>query len=699
MSPSASNMSASAQRRDFARLKLCEMISHFKPDPEQLKRICEDPKLCRSALSDYCPSAGYKREKELLVTVVADGGAIEFYGFMGASPDEAVVRRFIRRMLDAHEFTGEGVKWAVETWLLALQLESPDFDLLLPLTGQLIQAESSANSRRLLNARSPSLLPKSLRGYDVFICYRRGGASAAALLIRASLQERHIRTFVDVADLELEMFDKSLLQRIAGTPHFIILLSPGCFDRCADPKDWFRREIAQALKNGRKILQIMLPGFEYPGDLPQAIRKLSKCKRLPYSHELFPEMIERIVTYVEKERRLRDSEPEVDRDNETPELSAENKSRTRVNTDPEEDLPSRLQRLRNNVGQFTSWLAIRKRALVYLGFLLLVVAGIALLRPWRQPVDYSKFSLQNSLSGSSAVQSIVFSSDREILSVATTDKRLEMWDVELMQEKGDPFGSFEKGDPLGSFDHAVAVILHTLDGKSLLAFGYPPDKDNSLDFQLLIEDSSHRFIPFPGAGVGVVSVALSREGKTLAGGTTSGSVRFWDVDTRNLQETVLRDSTLQENLPVNPIAFAPDGQTLASVKGQSVTLWDWKAGTPKHVLNKHLQAVNCLAFSPDGKLLAGGTDTKVIIWDTASGDFLWTLQVTGAILSVGFSPDGHTLAAMDDQKKFHLWVRDGKEWSNPDSPAQGPITAFSFSPDGRSLLLGTGSKIEIWREK
>ena len=57
----------------------------------------------------------------------------------------------------------------------------------------------------------------------------------------------------------------------------------------------------------------------------------------------------------------------------------------------------------------------------------------------------------------------------------------------------------------------------------------------------------------------VTSVALSRDGKTLAAGNADGTVRLWDVATHR-QITALTGP----GGPVNSVAFSPDGTTLAA---------------------------------------------------------------------------------------------------------------------------------------
>ena len=139
--------------------------------------------------------------------------------------------------------------------------------------------------------------------YDVFISYRRLGGAAEARLIQDKLLQRNLRVFLDVDELRPGHFDKSLLSCIEATPNFIVILSPGCLQRCADEGDWMRQEIAQAMRTGRTIIPVMLHGFAFPEPetLPPDIRALPTYHGVSYSHDFFAATVAKIVQYLDAE--------------------------------------------------------------------------------------------------------------------------------------------------------------------------------------------------------------------------------------------------------------------------------------------------------------------------------------------------------------------------------------------------------------
>src|SRR5262245_13129220 len=53
-----------------------------------------------------------------------------------------------------------------------------------------------------------------------------------------------------------------------------------------------------------------------------------------------------------------------------------------------------------------------------------------------------------------------------------------------------------------------------------------------------------------------------------------------------------------------------------------------------------------LAFSPDGGTLATGHQTSIRLWDVRTGELTRTIDTTGIPNGLAFSPDGKTIAAV-----------------------------------------------------
>ncbi len=137
----------------------------------------------------------------------------------------------------------------------------------------------------------------------VFISYRREGGAETARLVRKELEARGWRVFLDVDDLKSSYFDDRLLREIENADGFVLILSPGSLDRCAEPDDWLRREIAHALVRGKRIVPVLKEGFRFPPkeSLPADVRELLRHNAVLYSHNFFEAAMSKVATFLSEE--------------------------------------------------------------------------------------------------------------------------------------------------------------------------------------------------------------------------------------------------------------------------------------------------------------------------------------------------------------------------------------------------------------
>ena len=163
-------------------------------------------------------------------------------------------------------------------------------------------------------------------------------------------------------------------------------------------------------------------------------------------------------------------------------------------------------------------------------------------------------------------------------------------------------------------------------------------------------------------------------------------------------------------LPVDVLAISPNGRLFVTAHkyiAQSnqpapLHLWDATTGTHLRVLKGHHTRVLCAAFSPDGSILAsGGQDDTLRFWDTATGKQRCPareLFLGHSAYTVFFTPDGKRV--ISNSSVVQLWDADtGRElylFEHPWRDHSEFHTLAALSPDGRSLVTGTGYTLRLW---
>ena len=245
----------------------------------------------------------------------------------------------------------------------------------------------------------------------------------------------------------------------------------------------------------------------------------------------------------------------------------------------------------------------------------------------------------------------------------------------------------------GHHTSAANTIAYSPDGKYVVAGSKGMRADGSIAGGVTIKTSFHK----KDAPLSAGETAMTNE--QLAKYANGVSLR------KDVAQSL---KTLAEKLdPARLVSVSVTHHEQSSaLEYQTIRTWETNSGQELDLFS-HQGWVNAVAFSPDGKrLLSAGKG--VILWNTSSGEKVGRIggNETDFTHCAAFSPDGRSIALgtggqMDRGSPFEncftrLYSTDnGQElarWSH-----KFPVTALAFSPDVRFVLAGgEHGEMHLW---
>ena len=361
------------------------------------------------------------------------------------------------------------------------------------------------------------------------------------------------------------------------------------------------------------------------------------------------------------------------------------------------------------------------------------------------------------------VDAITFSPCSNFLASSSRDKSLRVWDVTKgVQKRGyENFGT-SRTVPFYSADGELFAII---DGQDTIEV-WNMERDEKIEIpelhprsidaawfrefpQLALADmrtdttpnkkpqsaNIHTFSTIRESACFPDPVMFLPDGKTLATRGYRNGIVLWDVESKQVRETLLKDTRITsftvlpsgdmlaahsednnikvwdaekpdapiaeftETDPVRliwNIAFAPTGDRLAvGSREGTIYLWDFKRKERLKPLTGHTEHIWSVCFSPDGKRLVSGSDDRIVrLWDVESGEEIATLPIgePHTFMDIAFSPCGNLIAG--GLSELRLWCAETLTtlFAIPHPERRAPY-ALAFSPCGKYVASGT------WWEK
>jgi WD40 repeat protein len=139
--------------------------------------------------------------------------------------------------------------------------------------------------------------------------------------------------------------------------------------------------------------------------------------------------------------------------------------------------------------------------------------------------------------------------------------------------------------------------------------------------------------------------------------------------------------------PVYSVAISRDGKTLATAGyDETIRLWQLPSGREIRALTGHHGWINSVAFTSDGhELFSAGRDRTLRAWDVVTGKMLRMVEHPSELFSVAA---GKRWFASDKENSFSLReIETGKEIS-AGAPGQWGINTVVFHPNQAQLMSG-----------
>jgi WD40 repeat protein len=268
------------------------------------------------------------------------------------------------------------------------------------------------------------------------------------------------------------------------------------------------------------------------------------------------------------------------------------------------------------------------------------------------------------------INQLSFSPDSKMVALASEDSTVKLWNIESMLpskvlQSGGRSVSFSPDSKMIVSGDSHGIVKLWQDGK-------------------LLWTKAHK--------QRIQQVSFSPDGKLIASASEDGTVKLW-----NPQLTLIH--TLEgHSKEVLSVSFSPDSKTIVSASADTtVKLWNVLDGRLIKTISAHKKAVKSVSFSPDGNMIASGSsDTTVKLWNVLDGRLIKTFpDDIKDVLSLSFSPDGNIIALSSSDSTIRLWYLNEQRTKRFKDDYH--ALKVNFSPNGQTLVSGSGDKIKFWK--
>jgi WD40 repeat protein len=190
--------------------------------------------------------------------------------------------------------------------------------------------------------------------------------------------------------------------------------------------------------------------------------------------------------------------------------------------------------------------------------------------------------------------------------------------------------------------------------------------------------------------LGTLALAWQPRGTIFATAGQDGAVALWDGEAGKSVRRWKPAPTATQAL-----CFSPDGATLASAAGKSVTLWSAR-GDMIHAFPPATTSAVALAFDRPGTDLGVALNGEIAVHRMGKDRYeTRRYKWPAACLTVNFSANGRFLASGMADGTLHFWSRSSAKDSQMRG-YDGKVELVGWSDNSRYLASCTGNDLVLW---
>lgn len=224
------------------------------------------------------------------------------------------------------------------------------------------------------------------------------------------------------------------------------------------------------------------------------------------------------------------------------------------------------------------------------------------------------------------------------------------------------------------------------DGKVLATYGEPADPKAGRPIQIWDAKTGKHLRELAGDEWPIRALAMSSDGKTIVSSSFdisegTGLTQIWDAETAKSRHIIPGGG--------NFVRFTEDGGTFWLIVRDKLLVYSAQTGQE---VRRFLGPNITLDISADGRFVLGISHTRdsvLRMYDVNTHKELLRLEASEEAPRLAkFSPDGRTIAVIDNGVSVRVWEVATGRLVHQLIGHEGRVFALAFSPDGRFLVTG-----------